>query len=81
MVVRSWDVDVVDAGEDIAEDSVVGLAGLTTLMVTSTVFTGSVTSTVFVSVLAASVSCNMIVDKTTSVVGAGGVTEAVVVVV
>lgn len=81
MVVQSWDVDVVDAGEDMAEDIVVGLAGLTMLMVTSTVFAGSVTSIVFVSVLGASVSCNIIVEKTTSVVGAGVVAEAVIVVV
>jgi len=80
VVVQSWDVDVVDAGEDMAEDTVVGLAGLTMLMVTSTVFTDSVTI-VLVSVLGASVSCNIIVDKTTSVVGAGVVAEAVVVVV
>lgn len=81
VVVQSWDADVVDAGEDIAEDTVVGLVGLTMLMVTSTVLTGSVTSIVFVSVLGASVSCNIIVDKTTSVVGAGVVAEAVIVVV
>ncbi len=81
MVVQSWDVDVVDAGEDIAEDTVVGLAGLTMLMVTSTVFTDSVASIVFISVLGASVSCNTIVDKTIFAVGAGVVAEAVVVVV
>lgn len=78
---QSWDVNVVDAGEDMAEDIVVGLAGLTMLIVTSTVLTGSVTSIVFVSVLGASVSCNIIVDKTTSVEGAGVVAEAVIVVV
>jgi len=81
VVVQSWDVDMVDAGEDMAEDTVVGLAGLTMLMVTSTVFTDSVTSIVLVSVLGASVSCNIIVDKTTSVVGAGVVAEAVIVAV
>lgn len=58
-----------------------GPAGLTMLMVTSTVFAGSVTSIVFVSVLGASVSCDIIVDKTTFVVGVCVVAEAVVVVV